>query len=183
MLTQLESWAGSTSTPPILAFRRPPEELRKRVHSLLNASEASKFAQLRKLSAATIRDDLPTSMAFVQMIFGADRSAPGKMRAVKPRQSGSRLSSGARWEPGGRGRPPGSTNKGRSSASKDSGEAAGPAEVKSLSRSGRAVKTPSKFKEPHSPRGKAARMFLQQTSPRSSAAGCAAVPERQKPGR
>ena len=183
VLHQMEAWAGTTKPPAIIATKRSSNELRKRVHALLGANEPEKLIQLRRLSEkAANRDDLPQSAAFIHMIFGGP--APPKKRESGHRDRGRPKGSTKQEEP----EQPSSAPRRKSAPSKDRAAAKAEREgaglvnmevaVKSISRSGRSVKTPNKFKQQiGSPTNK--RLFLQQTSPRS---GGSSVPRKPRPG-
>ena len=158
VLSQMEAWAEDKSAPPgILVAKRPAVDLRRRVYSLLHTSEPTQLSQLRKLATkARSRVDLTRSASYSWLVFGGASAGPGGKGMRPPR-----------------GRPSAQSGKRMSGKRMVEFDDSAIEVVKSVSRVGRAVKTPNKFKETHSPRSKASRMFLQQTSPRSSASGSA----------
>lgn len=127
VLAQVHAWLDTGSTPNVIAVKETHASVGKRVRALLNAGEPTQLAKLKKLRQQALhRTDLPRSTAFLNFIFGSggggSTSTGGASRPVVRRARGPRSKHLPREEP---------------------------PEVTSVSRvSGRAVKTPSKFKEP-----------------------------------
>lgn len=132
VLAQLEAFLNKPAHPSALRQKFSASGLQARIDSLLRASKPSGITTLVKARYTALRRaDLPHSTAFAAMIFGGHQSSEHS------RTQSSKATLGPK-RPSGRHRP---------RSGKHSEKVLEPKDVANVSRTGRTVKMPSKFKE------------------------------------